>query len=69
MIRIAETAGEPVVPDDMAEDILNGFYDEGTEFIRALTMKDTPRPSMEDVFPSVEICFTLATNANKAPDF
>jgi predicted dehydrogenase len=56
-------------PDDMAEDILNGCYDEGTEFIRALTMKDTPRPSMEDVFPSVEICFTLAKNANNAPDF
>jgi myo-inositol 2-dehydrogenase / D-chiro-inositol 1-dehydrogenase len=57
------------VSDDMAEDILNGFYDEGTEFIRALTMKDTPRPSMEDVFPSVEICFTLAKNAIKAPGF
>ncbi|HMH07346.1 MAG TPA: Gfo/Idh/MocA family oxidoreductase [Terriglobales bacterium] len=56
-------------PSHMAEDILNGSYDEVAEFIRALTMKDAPRPSIEDVFPSVEICLALAKTAEKTPGF
>ncbi len=42
------------------EDVLNGCYDEASEFIRALRCKDTPNPSIEEVFPSVELCLTMA---------
>ena len=35
----------------MAEDVLNGCYDEAAEFVRALARKDAPYPSIEDVFP------------------
>ena len=53
----------------MAEDVLNGCYDEAAEFIRALARKDAPHPSIEDVFPSVELCFAMAkTAAENAAD-
>jgi predicted dehydrogenase len=41
------------------EDVLNGCHDEATEFIRALTRKQPARPSIEEVFPSVELCWQL----------
>jgi hypothetical protein len=43
---------EEVAPEAMAADVLNG--DEAAEFVRALACKDVPRPSIEEVFPSVE---------------
>jgi hypothetical protein len=42
------------------EDVLNGCYDEASEFIRALTVNRAVRPSIEEVFPSVELCLTMA---------
>lgn len=42
------------------EDVVNGFYDEAAAFIRALTLKQSLRPSIEDVFPSVQLCLSLA---------
>jgi len=48
----AATAGMP-------EDVLNGCYDEAAEFIRALTRKEPGRPSIEEVFPSVELCWEM----------
>jgi hypothetical protein len=44
----------------MPEDMLNGCYDEAAEFVRALTLKETARPSIEEVFPSVELCRTMS---------
>jgi myo-inositol 2-dehydrogenase / D-chiro-inositol 1-dehydrogenase len=53
------------------EDVLNGCYDEASEFIRALTVKRAARPSIEEVFPSVELCLTMAKtleeNSGKVP--
>jgi predicted dehydrogenase len=46
------------------EELLNGCYDEAVEFIRALIHQQTPHPSIEDVFPSVELCLTLAKAAD-----
>jgi hypothetical protein len=58
---------EEVAPEAMAADVLNG--DEAAEFVRALACKDVPRPSIEEVFPSVELCLakakTAAENAGK----
>jgi myo-inositol 2-dehydrogenase / D-chiro-inositol 1-dehydrogenase len=43
-----------------AEDVVNGFYDEAASLIRALHAKQELRPSIEDVFPSVQLCLNLA---------
>jgi myo-inositol 2-dehydrogenase / D-chiro-inositol 1-dehydrogenase len=53
---------------DMPEDVLNGFYDETAEFIDALMHKRAPRPSIEEVFPSVELCLTWAKKAQQNSD-
>ena len=52
---LAEAASE-----NIPEDVLSGCYDEASEFIRALSAKRAARPSIEEVFPSVELCLTMA---------
>ncbi len=42
------------------EDVVNGFYDEAASLIRSLQAKQELRPSIEDVFPSVQLCLNLA---------
>jgi myo-inositol 2-dehydrogenase / D-chiro-inositol 1-dehydrogenase len=54
---------EEAAPAGAAEDVLNGCYDEAAEFVSALASKKAPRPSIEDVFPSVELCLALAKTA------
>ncbi|MGH9553413.1 MAG: hypothetical protein ACRD3W_28790 [Terriglobales bacterium] len=54
---------EEAAPEGAAEDVLNGCYDEAAEFIRAIAGKDAPRPSIEEVFPSVELCLAMTRNA------
>jgi predicted dehydrogenase len=54
-LALVEAASESI-----PEDVLNGCYDEASEFIRALTVKRVARPSIEEVFPSVELCLTMA---------
>jgi len=54
-LALVEAASESI-----PEDVLNGCYDEASEFIRALTVKRAARPSIEEVFPSVELCLTMA---------
>ena len=46
--------------------MLNGCYDEASEFIRALTRKEPARPSIEEVFPSVELCWEMAEDFAKS---
>jgi predicted dehydrogenase len=58
--------------EGMPEEVLNGCYDEAAEFIRALMHKESPRPSIASVFPSVQLCLALAKIAgqdagNRAP--
>jgi predicted dehydrogenase len=47
------------------EDVINGFYDEAANLIRALKAKQNLRPSIEDVFPSVQLCLRLAEEAQR----
>lgn len=56
---------EEVESQSTPEDVLFGFYDEATHFIRALTQKETLRPSIEDVAPSVELCFQMAKTTER----
>jgi predicted dehydrogenase len=44
---------------DMAEELLNGCYDETAAFIRALRDRSAPKPSIADVVPSVQICMSI----------
>jgi myo-inositol 2-dehydrogenase / D-chiro-inositol 1-dehydrogenase len=49
-----------VASENLPEDVLNGCYDEAAEFIRALTRKEPAFPSIQEVFPSVELCWAMA---------
>jgi predicted dehydrogenase len=53
---------EELAGNDMPEDVINGCYDEASAFIQALSKKEPPRPSIEDVFPSVALCLKMATS-------
>jgi len=56
---------EEVAAQDVPEDVLNGCYDEVVEFVRALNHKDAPHPSIEEVFPSVQLCLAMAKSAEE----
>jgi virulence factor len=56
---------EEIAGSDAPEDVINGFYGEVIELVRALTNQQRPRPSIEDVFPSVELCFQMADRVEK----
>jgi predicted dehydrogenase len=45
----------------VAEDVLNGSYGEAAAFIRAVSQREFPSPSIEDVFPSVRLCWEMVT--------
>ncbi|MFZ0957397.1 MAG: Gfo/Idh/MocA family oxidoreductase [Candidatus Sulfotelmatobacter sp.] len=62
-LELVEAASESI-----PEDVLNGCYDEASEFIRALTVKRAARPSIQDVFPSVELCLTMAKDLEENAD-
>lgn len=52
---LSETAGPELTPD-----VIGGSYGEVAEFVAALREKRMPRPTLDDVLPSAEICFDLA---------
>ena len=54
-VELAECAS-----DQTPEDVLNGCFDEAAEFISALVNNRPARPSIEEVFPSIELCFEMA---------
>jgi myo-inositol 2-dehydrogenase / D-chiro-inositol 1-dehydrogenase len=56
---------EQVETAESSEHVLNGCYDEAAEFIRAVSSKTAPRPSIEEVFPSVELCLALAKHVEE----
>jgi myo-inositol 2-dehydrogenase / D-chiro-inositol 1-dehydrogenase len=60
--RLVETED---VPAETPEDIVNGCYDEAAAFVAALR-GGIPKPSIAEVFPSVELCFAVARTANEA---
>jgi hypothetical protein len=56
---------EEIAGSDTPEDVIQGFYEEASELIQALSNGKRLKPSIEDVFPSVELCFQLADRAEK----
>jgi predicted dehydrogenase len=52
------------VPAETPEDVVNGCYDEAAALLNALR-GGTLRPSIAEVFPSVELCFAIARIANE----
>jgi len=58
--RDGELVNEEFAPVGIAEDVVNGCYHETAAFIRALRDGTSPKPSIADVLPSVEICMSIA---------
>jgi predicted dehydrogenase len=58
-IVIEETA------DSLPEDVLNGCYDEAAALVETLARGARLRPTIEDVFPSVELCFSMEKSAKE----
>jgi predicted dehydrogenase len=58
-------AGKLVVEEFESQpaDVISGFYHEAAEFIEAVSSGRSPRPSIEEVAPSVELCFDLMKRA------
>jgi predicted dehydrogenase len=56
---------EEIAGSETPEDVTQGFYGEVIELVEALKGGRRPRPSVEDVFPSVELCFRLADSVEK----
>jgi predicted dehydrogenase len=54
---------EEIAGSETPEDVTHGFYGEVLELVEALNQKRRPNPSIEDVFPSVELCFRLSDSA------
>jgi predicted dehydrogenase len=47
------------------EDVVNGFYDEAAALMRGLALKKKLAPTIQDVFPSVQLCLSLAETAEQ----
>jgi predicted dehydrogenase len=56
---------EEIAGSETPEDVIQGFYGEASELIQALSNGKRLKPSIEDVFPSVELCFQLAGRVDK----
>jgi predicted dehydrogenase len=56
---------EEIGGGETPEDVIHGFYGEVLELVDALNQKRRPTPSIDDVFPSVELCFQLSESAEQ----
>ena len=56
---------EEIGGSETPEDVTHGFYGEVLELVEALNQGRQPNPSIDDVFPSVELCFRLSDSAEK----
>jgi len=56
---------EEIAGTEIPEDVTHGFYGEVVELVEALNQGRRPKPSIEDVFPSVDLCFRLADSLEK----
>ncbi len=54
-------------PADAPVDVVGGPYGEVEEFVSALREGRSPRPTLDDVLPSAELCFSLAEAAGVTP--
>jgi predicted dehydrogenase len=55
------------VADNQPEDLIFGFYGEAAELIEAFKQGRRPKPTIEDIFPSVQACFELVKRAENSP--
>jgi predicted dehydrogenase len=62
--RAGKLISEEMVSASTPEDVVNGCYDEAAEFVRAVSSKSAPRPSIAEIAPSVDLCFAIA-NVNR----
>ena len=56
---------EEIAGNETPEDVTQGFYGEASELVQALSNGNRLKPSIKDVFPSVELCFQLADRVEK----
>ena len=63
--RSGKLISEEVIPENTPEDVVNGCYNEAAEFIRAVSSRSAPRPSIVEITPSVELCFAIAKAVQK----
>ena len=56
---------EEIGGDGTPEDVIQGFYGEVLELVEALNHGRCPKPSIEDIFPSVELCFRLSDSVRQ----
>jgi predicted dehydrogenase len=56
---------EEIAGSEIPEDVTHGFYGEVVELVEVMNQRRRPKPSIEDVFPSVELCFRLADSVEK----
>ena len=60
-----QLALEEIAGSETPDDVTQGFYGEVLELVDALSLGRRPKPSIEDIFPSVELCFRLSESAKK----
>jgi hypothetical protein len=54
-----------IAGNEIPEDVTHGFYGEVVELVEAMNQRRRPKPSIEDVFPSVELCFRLSDSVGR----
>jgi len=55
------------IADHEPEDVILGFYGEAVELVEALRQGRRPKPTIEDIFPSVQACFELVKRVESSP--
>ncbi len=58
---------EEIAGENTPEDTVFGFYGEVVELVDAISHQRRPKPSIEEIFPSVEACFELADQVESGP--
>ena len=55
------------IADNQPEDVIFGFYGEAVELVEAFIQGRRPKPTIEDIFPSVQACFELVQRVESSP--
>lgn len=55
------------IADCQPEDVIFGFYGEVVELLEAFRQGRRPKPTIDDIFPSVQACFELVKRTENSP--
>ena len=55
------------IADNQPEDAIFGFYGEAVELVEAFIQGRRPKPTIEDIFPSVQACIELVQRVERSP--